>query len=65
MTMLFTNYDRTHMCDHEGVLGRKAEDGTRMCMRCGKTIQPQPEPEHFTGPARRELGRRATTTTVR
>ena len=61
MTMIFTHYDRTHMCDHEGVLGREAKDGTRICMRCGKAIKP----ERFTEPALRARGRRATTTTVR
>jgi hypothetical protein len=63
MSLIFTHHDnRTDSCDHDGMLGRAAADGTRMCVRCGETVKP--ERDSFTEPARRERGRRATTTMV-
>ena len=57
MSLLFVNYDRTYMCNHEGVLGRPLEDGTRMCFRCGKIVQLEQSPETFTRPAGHKTGR--------
>jgi hypothetical protein len=53
MSLVFTNYDRTQMCDHVGVLGRMSEDGTRTCIRCGKTVKP----ESFAESSSRDQGR--------
>jgi hypothetical protein len=47
MSLLFSHYDRTNMCNHEGVLGRPDKDGQRICVRCGNTILP----ETFASPA--------------
>lgn len=50
MSLVFTHYDRTHLCDHEGMLGRAAPDGSRMCVRCGTTTYPAADREAFTEP---------------
>lgn len=39
MSLVFTHYDRTHACNHTGMLGRQAEDGSRMCARCGRIVR--------------------------
>jgi hypothetical protein len=60
MSLIFTHYDRTHACNHTGMLGRTAEDGSRVCVRCGKTIRPENKPlraQTFTKPAGRETSR--------
>jgi len=62
MSLLFTHYDRTSLCNHEGMLGRVTPEGMRMCCRCGKTITP--EPESFTEPVGRKSDRRAIRTAV-
>lgn len=60
MSLLFAHYDRTHLCDHTGMLGRPASDGSRICVRCGQTVPA--EVETFTeptgSPARRRTERR-------
>lgn len=38
-------YDRTHMCQHHGLLGPVRVDGCRVCYRCGSAVE-------FTKPAR-------------
>jgi len=58
MSLIFTHYDRTHACNHDGMLGREASDGSRMCCRCGKTVQPEPKAESFTRPVGRTADRR-------
>lgn len=57
MSLVFTHYDRTYLCDHEGVLGRAAPDGSRMCVRCGTVVEAQ-ERETFTEPAGNRARRR-------
>jgi len=59
MTLLFTNYDRHSMCSHDGVLGKKAKDGSRTCIRCGVVVRPKPE--SFTKPAGESSSRLART----
>jgi len=58
MSLLFTHFDdRTHLCTHGGTLGRKLENGARMCLRCGVLVYPD-ESETFTKPVGR-VGRSA------
>ena len=62
MSLIFTNYDRTQMCNHDGMLGRTLDDGSRMCVRCGKTVgRPHavPKAETFTRPVGRVANRRS------
>jgi hypothetical protein len=63
MSLIFTHYDRTHACNHTGMLGRPASDGSRMCVRCGKTVRPE-KAETFTRPVGRAVNRRPTTRKV-
>lgn len=62
MSLIFTHYDRTHSCNHAGMLGRKALDGSRMCVRCGKIVEAKTET--FTRPGGREADRPTTTRKV-
>lgn len=66
MSLIFTHYDRTHACNHAGMLGRRAPDGSRMCVRCGKVVEAKAKAkaETFTRPAGREASRRITTRKV-
>lgn len=66
MSLIFTNYDRTQMCNHAGMLGRKLPDGSRMCARCGSTVQPESKAKPFTRPAGQSVtSRRSETRKVR
>jgi len=67
MSMIFTHYDRTQMCDHSGMLGRKLDDGSRVCARCGATVPSKDanQAETFTAPVGRKTGRLHPTRMVR
>jgi len=58
MTMIFTHYDRTQMCNHQGMLTRPSEDGTRTCARCGTRVQTNKD-KTFTRPTGGNSGRRS------
>lgn len=59
MSMIFTHYDRTQMCNHDGMLGRTLDDNTRMCARCGTSVPSQGtnKTETFTAPVGRKAAR--------
>jgi len=61
MSLIFTHYDRTQLCTHEGMLGKAAKDGSRICIRCGRTVRD----ESFTEPAGQKSGRQTESTTLR
>ena len=43
-------YDRTHLCQHGGLLTAPKPDGTRLCIRCGKMVKVSAPTERFTPP---------------
>ena len=52
MSMIFTHLDaRTQECDHDDSLGQELADGSRVCLRCGQTVERTAE--QFTQPAPR------------
>jgi len=65
MSLIFTNYDRTQMCNHTGMLGRTLDDGSRMCARCGATVPARGrDAERFARPVGRGADRRLQTRKV-
>lgn len=45
--MSLNHYDRTHMCQHDGLLGPVCVDGCRVCYRCGASVEQFTEPTRF------------------
>ena len=48
--MSLTHYDRTWMCDHNGMLAKATPDGSRLCIRCGTIVRLSAQTDTFTSP---------------
>lgn len=47
---LLSHYDRTWMCNHNGMLAKAKPNGARLCIRCGTIVQLVASADTFTSP---------------